>query len=116
MCPASMRHRFDSDYFQMYKTLMKEKQSRFSFERTELDKIILKYMMIQAINLHLPDDPETFLEVKDILRELYNFMPRSASLGRSMNICPFTGRTRGYYNFSKLSRMQFKHLARGGII
>ena len=134
MCFASTRHRFDSGYFQVFKTIKKEKKARILIEKYELEKKVLKYMILQTpklleefeefknkrSDLKLMEDKgntdNLFLEIKEILHEQYNSLPRGSSRSRSMNICPFTGRTRGYYNFVKSSRFQFKSLAGGGLI
>lgn len=100
----------------MRKSFKKELQFTIAVVKAELTKTFLKYLIMRSDELKYNQDPNDFLLIKEIIRESYEHFPRSASLSRVQNICPFTGRTRGFYNFSKISRMQFKQLAGAGII
>lgn len=99
----------------MYKTLKKTKRNGPYFKQNELAKIFLRFLMRKGNDLHLHDKTE-FLLIKNILQEMYNNRPKNASISRLINVCPFTGRTRGYYNYAHMSRMQFKHMAGAGVL
>lgn len=100
----------------MYKALKKREQAIPLIEQNELKKLFIKYLMRRSLDWKIKNNSQDYLLVKEILQEQYNSRGRSASVSRNLKICPFTGRTRGYYNFAKLSRVQFKQLAGAGVL
>jgi len=85
-------------------------------EQYELDKVILRYFMRSTPNVDLNGKAEDYLLLREILQETYSRMPRAASVSQSMNISSLTGRSRGFYKYPKMARMEFKALAGKGII
>ena len=59
---------------------------------------------------------QTLLTVKNVLLENMAKLSPQGSISRMTNACPFTGRVRGFYNFAKMSRMEFKAMASAGRI
>lgn len=100
----------------MYKTLKRKNQVIPLIEQNELKKLFIRYLMRRSLDEKITNHSENYFLVKDILQEQYNSRGRSASMCRNLQICPLTGRTRGYYNFAKLSRIQFKQLAGAGVL
>ncbi len=102
----------------MYKALKKQKKATPLIEQNELKKLCLRYLMRRTADFPKGKNlsVESFLILKEILQELYGARSRSSSLSRHIKVCPITGRTRGYYNFAKLSRIQFKELAGRGLL
>lgn len=100
----------------MYKSLKKKEQAILLIEKNELEKLFLRYLMRRSLDYPERQNSDTYLLLKDLLQQRYGARSRMASLSRNQQICPFTGRTRGYYNFTKVSRIQFKHLAGNGVL
>jgi ribosomal protein S14 len=99
----------------MFKTLKKKKIATASIERYELKALFLRYLMRCTENLNNFSN-EDYLTLSEILQERYANRSRFSSLSRNINVCSFTGRTRGYYDFTNLSRNQFKQLAGAGVL
>lgn len=97
----------------VYKTMQ---EKTIATEQRELTNLFLKYILISSPALaHHLDSPELLL-IKDIIRVQNERFSRKSVLTQIKNICPFTGRSRGFYNFSGMSRLEFKYLSSLGKI
>lgn len=92
----------------IYNTIQKK---TIAVEQIELSSIFLKYLLMRSNDLMPKLNMYDLLLVKELIREENERFSRNAALTQIKNICPFTGRSRGFYNFSGMSRLEFKHLA-----
>lgn len=100
----------------MFKSRKNEKKATIFAEQFEIEKICIHFLKIRSTLLSLPGEAEIFISLSESLQDVINENPRLGSLSRVRNICPFTGRTRGFYTFAKFSRREFKYLAACGRI
>lgn len=102
----------------MYKALKKQKRAIPLIEQNELKKLCIRYLMRRTLDFPRNNNfsTENFLLLKEILQELYGERSRYSSVSKNIKVCSLTGRTRGYYNFSKMSRVKFKELAGQGLL
>jgi small subunit ribosomal protein S14 len=100
----------------MFKTLKKTPSFLKLARQVELDKIILLYLMKATQKINLGDNPNDYLMLREILQEIRSEVPRKATPVKAQNTSPFTGRSRGFYRYPKIARMEFKQLAGSGIL
>jgi ribosomal protein S14 len=100
----------------MFKTLKKTAPFLKLAQQVELDKIILLYLMKATQKINLGDNPNDYLMLHEILQEVRSEMPRKASHVKTQNTSAFTGRSRGFYRYPKMARMEFKQNVSAGVL
>jgi ribosomal protein S14 len=100
----------------MFKTLKKATPFLKSARQMEIDKIILLYLMKTTQKINLGDNPNHYLMLREILQEIRSEIPRKASPVKAQNTSAFTGRSRGFYRYPKMARMEFKQTVSAGLL
>jgi small subunit ribosomal protein S14 len=76
--------------------------------------LIEKYAEARKKLTAIVKDPSATLEDKFKAQELLAKLPRNSCKTRYRNRCALTGRSRGYYGFFKLCRLELRRLALKG--
>jgi len=82
--------------------------------QSEIDKIMLRFLLKRSYLLHTHIQTEDTFLVRLTLQKLLNSYAKDSSLSRIQDRSPFTGRSRGYYRYAKMGRMEFKKHAGAG--
>ena len=82
----------------------------------EIDKLMLRFLLKRSYQLHSQINTEDEFLVRLTIQKLLNLYSRNSSLPRTIHSSPFTGRSRGYYRYSKMGRMEFKKFAGMGAL
>jgi ribosomal protein S14 len=100
----------------MFKTLKKAPPFLKLAQQVELDNIILHYLMKAAKKINLGNNSNDHLILREILQEIRSEKPQIASRTKVQNTSAFTGRSRGFYRYPKMARMEFKQAAGAGVL
>jgi len=77
---------------------------------------MLRFLLKRTYKLHEKVSIEEELLVRFIIQKLIGNYPRKSSTSKLINSSPFNGRTRGYYRYAKMGRMEFKYHAGAGAL
>lgn len=91
----------------MKKQIKKNINQRYSFKKTEKQRLILK-AITQNLNLGK--------NIRWKTQKKFLTIPQISSLTRIKNRCILTGRSKSIYRFFKLSRIQLRKLASEGFL
>lgn len=100
----------------MEETFLRDTRASTLVAQSEIDKLMLRFLLKRSYLLHSQIQTEDAFLVRLTLQKLLNSYARDSSLPRIIDSSPFTGRSRGYYRYAKMGRMEFKKHAGTGAL
>ncbi len=100
----------------MEERFLRDTKATILVEKHEISKTVLRFFLRQTYKLQEKLSLEDIVLVRFIIQRLINSHPKKSASPKLINSSPFNGRTRSYYRYSKLGRMEFKQHAGAGAL
>jgi ribosomal protein S14 len=108
----------------MEKKFLKDTRAATLVEKSEIDQILFRFFLKRLGQLNGQLALEDLLLVRFLVNQLYANAANgptkgnrsSKSKSRIINASPLSGRSRAYYRFAKMSRMELKQFSGAGLL